>query len=360
MPGIKDIRYFAQAKACRASGRAPLAILFPVAWVTNRCNLQCKMCDQWKTPPDILAQELATKEWIGFVDSCARLHAAVVVITGGEPLLRSDIFEIIRRIRDRRMSSHLCSNGTLLDEKTVRALGESGLDSVSVSLDSYLPEVHNWMRGRDCFEAAVRGIGLLRKIAPRIRVGVNYVICKKNFQNLDRMLAFAEKLGVHQIKFDPVHTNLMHRKKPLVTFRELLFEPEDMPLLRAEVAKLMNAARHSQVLTNSRTFIRGIPALYLRDRHPALACYAGYISCAVDACGGVAPCDNFDPQETIREKPLEEIWRSASFEKMREAVVRCNCCCWDTTHAELNIRCRPAGLLKEFGQVFKEILFYLK
>jgi len=318
------------------------------------------MCDQWKTAAGKAREELNTQEWFSVVDSARRLHSAVFIITGGEPLLREDIFEIIAYMRKNKIAAHLCTNGTLINDTTANKIVSCGLNSVSVSLDSYSSSVHNWMRGTDCFDAAVNGIKTLRSIAPRIKIGINYVVTRKNFRDLDRMVRFAETLGVNQIKFDPVHTNLMHRHKSLESFADLLFEEGDLAQLRIEIEKLIRAAAESRLLTNSSTFLKGIVRLFEKDS-PAihLPCYAGYISCAINPYGWVAPCDNFDGIENIRQRPLHEIWRSESFQSSRQQVISCNAYCWDTTHAELNIRCARILSMQDLRQIVKEMYFYL-
>lgn len=354
---LKNIQYFIEVKRCRQQKVPPSGILFPIVWITNKCNLRCKMCDQWKTDPVLISQELSTQEWYSFVDSASRMHAVVIVITGGEPFLRKDIFGIIKFIRKKRISCHLCTNGTLLNKNTVDKLKDSGLNSISISLDSNCAEIHNEIRGVDCFDNVIGGIKLLKRMMPEIKIGINYVISKQNFRNMHQMIPFAEKLGVNQIKFGPIHTNLMHRKKSFSSFRNFLFVENDLPELRLEVDKLIYAASQTKLLTTSSTFMKAILNLYKNHPH-RLRCYAGYISCAIDALGKVSPCDNFDGNENLRNKPLEEIWRSSSFQHLRNQVHDCASKCWDTTHTELNIRSSVWGFIREFNQTLKDMRFY--
>jgi MoaA/NifB/PqqE/SkfB family radical SAM enzyme len=353
---LTSLLNFIQVKQCRRTQKSPDCVLFPVIWVTNQCNLLCQMCDQWKTKA---AGELSKKEWYGFIDAVARLKAKVIVITGGEPLLREDIYEIIKYIRGKNIGCHLCSNGSLLNDiSTVNKLGQAGLNSISVSLDSPTARIHNAIRGADCFEAAVGGIKLLKKNFPRIRVGINCLITKLNFSGLDQMIYFAQSLKVDQIKFDLVHTNLMHKNKPWESFEGIIFKPEDLAGLESEIKKLIAACAKSRLLTNSRTFLNGILP-FCRQQPNKFKCYAGYVSCAVDALGRVSVCDNFDGSESLRDKPFEQIWRSPSFQELRAKVRDCPERCWDSTHGELNIRCSIKGLFKELPQVIREQFFYL-
>jgi MoaA/NifB/PqqE/SkfB family radical SAM enzyme len=353
---LNDVLSFIHIIKCRKTQTAPDYNFFPVIWVTNQCNLRCRMCDQWKAKTE---GELTKEEWYVFIDSAARMKARVIVITGGEPLLRQDIYEIIKYIRGKKISCHLCSNGSLLNDiNTINKLKESELNSISISLDSSNAQIYKNIRGVDYFDTVVGGIKLLKKNVPAIKVGINCLITRLNFVNLDRMIYFAQSLKVNQIKFDIVHTNLMHKNKPLISFEGITFTPDDLPGLKTEIDKLIVACSKSRLLTNSRTFLKGILPFY-QKQHNKFKCYAGYVSCAIDALGRVSPCENFDGQESLRNKRFEEIWREPSFQQLRQKVRDCQECCWDSTHGEINIRCSLRGLLKEFPQVIREQFFYL-
>lgn len=353
---FNNILHFINVKESYKAQVAPNSIFFPVIWITNQCNLRCRMCDQWKADEE---EELTKEEWYAFIDSASRMNVKVIVITGGEPLMRSDIFDIIAYIRKKKVSCHLCSNGSLLNSiDIINKLKKSGLNSISVSLDSFSAEIYKNIRGIDCFDVAVGGIKLLKKNAPEIKVGINYLITRLNFFNLERMVYFAESLKVDQIKFDLVHTNLMHRNKPIFSFKGLLFTNDDLPKLKVEIGKLIIAASRSKLLTNSRTFLNGMLSASKSQQHK-FECYAGYISCAIDAFGRVSPCDNFDGQDSLRNKSFEEIWKNTSFRQLCQKVKNCNENCWDSTHGEMNIRCSLKGLLKEIPQVIREQFFYL-
>lgn len=355
---FKDASYFVNVQRCRRRGIPPDSILVLALWVTNKCNLRCKMCDFWKTDPTTFSQELSTEEWYSVINSAAKMHTRIIVITGGEPFLRSDIFQILRRIRKKGMTCHLCTSGTLLNRSTIEKLKHFPPASVTISLDSAQAEIHNELRGVDCFDTVVEGIRLLKKSLPDIKIGINYLLCRQNFRNIERMIPFAKSLGVDQIKFQPIHTNLQHRQKPLETFEDLLFTKDDLPELRTVIRRAVLAASRAKLHTISSTFAKGIPHLYDGERLKWL-CYAGYISCAIDPFGMVSPCRDIDGLESIRNKPLEEIWSSSSFQQLRQRVRHCTSNCWDTFNTELGIRCSGRGLLREFSQILKEFRYYL-
>ncbi|MCK4917243.1 MAG: radical SAM protein [Candidatus Omnitrophica bacterium] len=350
---------FIDVKRCRWKQIFSKNILFPIIWVTRRCNLRCRMCQQWQTSSEILHEELTTKEWYSFIDAAYKLKAAVIIITGGEPLLRSDIFDIIRYIRIYGISVHLCTNGTLINEDIIKGLRFSGVNSISVSIDSYLSDIHNQMRGVECYDKVMEGIKLMKKSLPGIKIGINTLITKRNFRNIYKMVAFAEELKVDQIKFSPIHTNLKHKNNNQDCFKELIFKDEDLFELSYEVKKLIKAISLSRLLSNSLEFLNGLSFLYNSD-YQRVPCFAGYISCSVDSLGWVSPCEDIEGNENLRDKSLENILKSKAFNELRKKVHQCTSKCWDTTHTEINIRCSTQGFIRQFCQILKESFFYLR
>lgn len=356
---LKNALYFLDVKKCRRVKTPPNSIPFLILWVTNKCNLRCKMCDLWKVDPATFSQELSTEEWYEVIDSAVKMHTMVISITGGEPFLRPDIFQILKRIRENKIAHHVCTNGILLNRAIIERLKDVPPNSISISLDSDQAEVHNKLRGADCFHTIVEGIQLLRRNLPNIKIGINCLICKQNLRGITRMVSFAESLGADQIKFAPIFTNLQHKRKPLESFHGLLFTKDDLPELQKEIRKLRYALSRTKLHTASSIFIREIPSFSI-GQHPRFLCYAGYISCAIDPCGIVSPCWDIEGPESIRHKPLEEIWKSSSFQQLRQKVDSCSSNCWCAADTELSIRCSTWFLFKNFSQVLKDIRYYLR
>jgi len=335
--------------------RLPILLLF----VTDRCNLRCKMCGVWeRLEPNGKTGELTTEEWKAVIRSASGLGTILLSITGGEPLLRRDIYEIITCARAHGMAVHLCSNGTIITQRIAERLDASGVDTVSISIESPTAPTHDYLRGEGSFVKAVAGVGVLRKHAPSVRVGINYLITAQNYRDMDEMVRFAETLGVDQIKFAPIHTNLLHKHKDLSAFEFLTFREHQLDELEAEVKKLMRAAKRSPLQTTSTMFLAGITSLYSGPR--TFCCYAGYAACAVNPRGIVTPCCDMDGTLSVRDRPLDEIWRSEEFAALRDRVHTCGRSCWDTTNAELSLRLTVRSLFCELAQTWRDMGFYLK
>jgi MoaA/NifB/PqqE/SkfB family radical SAM enzyme len=340
----------------RYTGRPPRHLPILVIFITTRCNLACRMCGVCDYNPVHSRPELSTDEWKSVLDAAARLGTTLLSIGGGEPLLRPDLYEIIGYARDLGMSVHLCTNGVLLSEENVVKLRESRVNTVSVSIENPVREVHENLRGLGTFDASVEGIRRLRALAPEIRVGINFVISTISYRQMAETVAFAESLGVHQLKFAPIHMNLLHKSKPVEEFRELVFKPEDLESLDAEIRRLVAALRKSPLQTNSPSFLHGMSRLY-RDAL-SFRCYAGYAICAVNPAGTVVPCCDMEGTLSVRNMPLDQIWRDPEFHRLRRKVSTCRAACWDTTNTEVSLRLAPVSLLRDLGQTWRDFRYY--
>jgi len=317
------------------------------------------MCGVWEhCGPDRWDDELRPEEWERVITDAARLGTRLISITGGEPLLYQGWERLIATAKRHDISIHLCTNGTMLTDENIVRLKESGVDSVSVSLESDQREIHEELRGIDTFKKVIAGLKRLKEQAPEIQVGINYLITAKNFRNLDRMVDFAETLGVDQIKFAPIHTNLQHKNKCLADYNQLLFTKEHMLELKQELERLLAALRRTRLMSVAPGFLNGVLEYYQYGKRPY--CYAGHLTCAVNPHGFVTPCCDHEGEANVRNQSLTAIWRSPEFALQRQKVVSCTASCWDTTNVELSIRLRPLELVRGWRKTLQEIEFYFR
>jgi MoaA/NifB/PqqE/SkfB family radical SAM enzyme len=355
---LKSALNFLDLKMARCLRRAPRTLPVLLLRVTDVCNLECRMCgDRWHRQVSGSRKQLSLDEWRGVIASARQLKCVVISLTGGEALLHGDIFRILEFIRKNGISSHLCTNGTLLDGDVVAKLAEAVPASVSVSLDSDESTLHNHLRGADCFDRVVEGIRRLRNAIPSTEININFLLCRLNYLKMGRMLRLAKEIGANQVSFAPIHTNLQHRHRPPGGIADLLFLPADLPSLDRELKGLSAVADATGIRVSSSDFIHGIPRFVAgaTNRH---TCYAGYVSCVVDPWGGVSPCADIDGVQNVRDLPLEEIWRSPAFNDLRRGVDTCHCSCWDTTNAELALRCSVLSAVKNLPRLLREFRRY--
>jgi radical SAM protein with 4Fe4S-binding SPASM domain len=168
-------------------------------YVTYRCNLRCKMCWLWGesgTQPRTEEMSLADIEVL--IDRI-KAFRPLIAFSGGEPLTRPDIIEILDYARRQSLRTELLTNGTLITPEHARGLA-GRVDRVLISIDGPR-ETNDLIRGRGSFDRTVRGIELLqaavRKGREKTGIRINCVISSLNYPHLDELVDIAHALGCH-------------------------------------------------------------------------------------------------------------------------------------------------------------------
>ena len=164
-----------------------------VIWnLIRRCNLTCKHCYSISGDVDF-PNELTTGEVFGVMDDLKAFRVPVLILSGGEPLMRRDIFEISERAKAMRFYVGLSSNGTLIDATLADRIRDIGYDYVGISLDG-IGATHDRFRGRaGAYDEALGGLRLLRDRG--IKVGVRFTMTEDNAAELPRLLDLVEQEG---------------------------------------------------------------------------------------------------------------------------------------------------------------------
>ena len=263
--------------------RRPVLVHFEV---TMRCNARCPFCDYWKTDPAMKAQELTS-----FADAARAFDPMMVSFTGGEPLLRADLEEIVSAvdgaIRHKWMT--LLTHGAMLSVERARALWAAGIGQFGISLD-YLDERHDRARG-------IPGLaGKILTNAERIRsegmtVRFNTVI---KDDNLDDSLPLVEgaaamRVGVNfSVYTDFKNGNGAHR-----------IRPEQQARLREVIAALLAFKRRRRgIISNSDHYLSEIPRWVAGEMGEP--CRSGQDTVHIDPYGGIRRCPDF---------PVDGHWR---------------------------------------------------
>jgi len=162
-----------------------------VIWnLIRRCNLNCKHCYSLSADVDFPG-ELSTEEIYAAMDDLKAFGVPVLILSGGEPLLRPDIFDISRRAKDMGFYVGLSSNGTLIDPPTAERIAEVGYDYVGISLDG-IGEVHDRFRREvGAYEAALKGIRLCRDQG--IKVGLRFTMTEHTVASLPGLLDLVDE-----------------------------------------------------------------------------------------------------------------------------------------------------------------------
>lgn len=174
-----------------------------VFWeVTKGCNLRCVHCRATATElssPDDLGTEAA----LDIIDQIAADYNPILVLSGGEPLFRRDIFQLARHATDRGLRVALATNGTLVTPEVARKIAESGVRRVSISIDGADAVTHDAFRAiPGAFDAALRGFRNLKKAG--MSVQINTTVARHNVTQLPAILDLARSIGA-----DALHTFLL-------------------------------------------------------------------------------------------------------------------------------------------------------
>jgi len=261
--------------------------------VTTRCQANCIHCSAARHKRQGEA-ELTTDEWKKVIRDAEMLGTVSVVFTGGEPLLRPDIYELIEWVDKDEAVALMFSNGVMLDQERVRKLAKAGLWCIHVSIDSPDPKAHDEMRRvPGCFEKAIEGLKRCKDAG--LLTGISTYATPERLHNgqVVEMIELAKSIGTDEITiFDVVPTGRL-----LLEDRKHLLSDED----KQELCRIEEEYNRSK------------PPLVITQAHvngpTGNGCYAGWCQFYMTAYGEVTPCD-FTPLSfgNVRQRSLEDIW----------------------------------------------------
>ncbi len=300
-------------------------------YVTEQCNLQCKMCNIWKRK----SKEMTIKE----IEQCAKilkeLKAQNIVITGGEPLLRPDIADIVMLLHDYGFSIRLQTNGTLITERKIRALTEAGLQNITISLDTLDHEKFDWICGsKDILQKVEKSLDIAADYMKGFIV-VNIAVSRINISELPDIVRFVHSKGAYA-SIVPVHLQPDKSNQGFCYgyHQEMLFSNEALSEIEKVYAEIMKMKKESYRIINSRKFLKA-SLDYFRTGDYSWNCKAGERFFVVYPDGGVAPCDVFPALFNIKSNGLKK-FRSADYQEsvrhLREGCSGCMIGCWRETN----------------------------
>jgi len=165
----------------------------PVWEMTTACNLNCVHCHTAGGAPG--TDELTTEEAKHLLDELSQIrNFRMMAFTGGEPLMRPDLYELLTHARSLGFNNTLATNATLIDENVARRLRDCGVVIAAVSLDGFTSETHDMVRGLPgSFEAAVKGMRALRRSGILLHINITAMEC--NVTQLNRLMTLVDDLG---------------------------------------------------------------------------------------------------------------------------------------------------------------------
>jgi pyrroloquinoline quinone biosynthesis protein E len=284
----------------------PLAV---IAEVTHRCPLHCVYCSN-PTELAAVSSELSTEEWISVFRQAGKLGMLHAHFTGGEPLARTDLTELIAAARGAGLYTNLITSGIGLNEQRLQILVDAGLDHIQVSFQDSREEAANWIAGAKAHAHKIELSQAIRR--HRIAFTVNLVVHRQNLDHLEEMIAFIEQLQPERVEI--AHTQY---------YGWALANRAALMPTRAQLERAVEIIREAEKRLAGRIRIDSVVPDYYA-KYPK-ACMGGWGRrlMLVNPSGKVLPCHAAEVLpglcfENVREKSLEWIWQeSESFRKFR-------------------------------------------
>jgi len=338
-----------------AAGTAPpLRLLF---WeTTTGCNLACVHCRRLDVSLTLSRDDLSTEQARAFIGTLPETGRPILVFSGGEPLMRPDLFELAQYATSINLPIALATNGTIMDENVARRVVDVGFRRVSMSFDGPDAATHDKFRGIDgAFDSSISGFKLLRKLGMSMQI--NTTISQHNYRKLDEMYRLALDLGadaLHIFMLVPVGCGMELSK-------DIMLDPEEYEKalnwiydrsLEQKLHLKATCAPHYFRVMRQRAKEDGRPMPAAAHPHRGMApaghpgghpgghadmsamtkgCLAGQAVCFVSHTGEVFPCGYLPVSSgNVKAVPFPKIWRqSAVFADLRDDSKiegKCGCC----------------------------------
>ncbi|MBI2986926.1 MAG: radical SAM protein [Deltaproteobacteria bacterium] len=324
-----------------------------ISWnLTQRCNLLCTHCYISAVPQVGNSEELTTQECCRVMDEIAEVNPnAFLILSGGEPLLRPDLFDLATYARDKGFTVVLGTNGVLLRERQARLMRQSGIQGAGISLDSVNPRMHDsFRRLHGGWQAAVRATEVLRAEGIDFSIHTNV-----NAWNVDEIPAMIELAGSLQAKFllffflvrtgrgqniiditpdmyERVLTYLARVQgvgdgKNGTTQVDSSFDGQD-DLWSVTSGRARGLLIRTRCAPHFRRIIYGLDpqSPFLRD-YAQGSCPAGKYYCRITPSGDITPCPYMPVTVgSLRQRSFSAIWQEAAdFDNLRNAELKGRC-----------------------------------
>ncbi|ACV69239.1 heme b synthase [Desulfohalobium retbaense] len=305
-------------------GNASVPDLRLIAWeVTRSCNLACKHC-RAEAHLDPYPGELTTGEAKNLIDTFPQTGSPIIIFTGGEPLLRPDLFDLVRHAKSKDLRCVMAPNGTLITPDNAREMAESGIERVSISIDGPDSASHDAFRGTPgAFDQAMQGIDYLK--AAGIPFQINTTVTRNNMGQFKDIFQLAQRLGAvawHIFLLVPTG-RAADLKEEIITAAEYESVLNWFYDFRKTTDMQLKAtcAPHYHRILRQRAKEEGVEVTFENFGLDAVSrgCLGGIGFCFISHTGQVQPCGYLDLDcGQVKQTPFPEIWaNSPQFQNLR-------------------------------------------
>lgn len=285
-----------------------------ISWnVTKRCNLYCQHCYRESTAEEDVTQELSTLEGMQLIDSIKKAGFKLLIFSGGEPLLRADIYELITYAKKQGLIPAMGTNGTLLTKTVCENLAVAGLAGIAISVDSLNQEYHDNFRGKTGAYQATQ-LGIDNALLAGLRVQINLTLTENNQDQFEKMVNYYEHRGVNAIH--PFFLVPTGRAKSIA--EEELKSQAYFTMIK-KILEKQKSTKLELKPTCAPQFMPMAKELKIQQRFTR-GCLAGTAYCCILPQGEVHICPYLPIKVgSVRETKFEKIWtENEIFNKLRD------------------------------------------
>lgn len=309
-----------------------------VEWnVTNRCNSKCKSCERWKRSS--YSDELTTEEGKKLLKQLSQNKVESINFSGGEPLLRRDIFDLAEFAKNEGLKTCILTNGLTINSREASRIISCGVDTIYLSLDGASPRVNDELRGvSGSFQRVMAAIDRLKGATAKscLKIRFSFTANKKNVRDLVDVVRIA-----YEKRVDGVAIQMAHDvgEGDLHPSKDICLDKQDARELQRQIDQVLES-KYSGLLFETDGYYRHFEEFFTNPTEfKKYRCVAGYASCNIEANGDMISCVVARyPMGNIRERPFREVWYSGEANRVRKRIKETRCSlCWMGCFAPLNI-----------------------
>lgn len=332
--------------------------------ITKKCNLKCDYCCVESSPDINTEEELSVDEFKILFKEFDELNVHRISLSGGEPFIRSDFFEILEEALKYKFAVVINTNGTLITDEIAKKLSKYKFDRICVTLDGSMAEIHEYFRGKGTFKKTLEGIKSLQKYG--VNVSTLFTLNKININNLIDCIKFNENLGIDYMSVMVLCPTGRAKDGKLLINKETWY-----PIFM----KLTNMLLNDEIKLNfkivppneSQVFwLYYFPLEYYnklnllslwgqnienKNFKRELSCQAGIAACYINSFGKVYGCELISSMDefiagNIRYESFKDIWNNSEvFNKLRKIKFKdINGKCSKCPHEWCGAGCRSTAL----------------
>ncbi len=308
---------------------------------SKRCNSQGLFCE-FREFSQEKKDELPCEEYKRLIKNAKILGVSEIRIVGkGEPFIRGDMVDIIKCVKENKLTGFICTNGLLLTEETIKKMIYYKWNRIEISLHGSSSKIHDTLMNKQgAFDRTLKNIKLIKKFkilynSNKPWVGISTVLNKLNYKDIPDIVKLASRLQVDSVSLNPLIINKYNKDlrmtdKELEEFKDYLEESKKL-LTKYNLDNNYHSLTLNHIQRKDNIF--NMPPIKIKKNILDPHCYFPWLSLSIDQNGYASQCSFCKGTESIKEKSLEDIWYGQEFKKIREKIKNgtippeCTFCC---------------------------------